>query len=268
MRHFLYSLLSIFTLLLFSISFAQEEGVMGRLYAGEGKSITLIPGEIFTTQLQLMNANEEVRKTDFKQLEGQEFAGHFYVISVGKAEANENNADVWQVSLTLALKHYFEKNNLLIAQVGTINFPLSFVGIDVENISVAGEEYYFANQFYRRDWMTLPILIIGSIVIVLLCFLIFKVTFALISKKRKMRELSNTRHQWIERLHQAAQREDWELLYSQREAWRSYISEERALQEFEHRLFEIQYQKEWSETQVEEMGSIWRRITASLGEGK
>lgn len=254
MRYLLLSLSILF--MFFSLS-AQE--MTGRLYIDEGKKVTLIPGDIFEVKLQIMNPSLPVQHFDFKTLLGQTFANHFYVVDVKAVGQNENNADVWQVDMKLVLKHYFDAHELIIANTGDINFPLSIQGISFENISEKNEKFVFAEQRYTsllEHWL----IICGAIAIVAAIVIPFAYFLNRLRKRKKESKLEQEkRAAWLKILSEANSREKWEELYRTREIWVGYLNEQGKATHFLALVESYQYQKEWTETQTDEVRSACPR---------
>ncbi len=245
--------------------YAADASMTARLYWGEDvRKTSIIPGDVFQTTLQIMNPSESAKTYDYKKLIGQNFADHFYVVNAVDSRQNENNADVWQVQLTLILKHYFPSDAPLIAAYGTVNFPLSLAGAQIENIQETEAEFYIADQKFSRVWSVFPLIALSLLLLAIAILGIWLAKKKYAKKKARLAE-KKKRDDWLEKIAQASTRVELESLYSQRECWLNYVKGEN-WQEFLSLIDRYQYRREWNNEIEESIKHALKQARSTGGE--
>lgn len=230
--------------------FAQAELNMRIISAEE---ITVSDGDIFSSTLQVYPVPEYFDSSQYKKMVGTKILNTLFVTSVGDAKRNENNADVIEMNVDLAVAKYLPERLFYNYQFNNILYKLSLKNIQFKELKddfdKNKQNFILKNQSYRSRKEIIEYFL--YILIITILVLAVAVTRVLLVRKKKRLLAQNSKNDliafWNDKFQQANQREDFELIYSKRKIWFDLIEVETPdILSFYAEVNKVQFKKEWS----------------------
>lgn len=249
-------------LFLFSLNIhAQEVNATLKPYSEETLSIK--EGDSFVAKFVVWPISFVEDGTFKTNYDNKKFLDFFHVSEVISEGFSENNSEAYEVQARLILTKFFNPQNILIWSFRGLNIPVKVMGLNPIPLQGRAQEFVVLNQEYSEavesNWKTWLMMLACLGVIV--GFFLRKRFLRL----RKIADFEKRKTEWANKFSQAESRSDYELLYSQRTEWESYIPVKTPeMLEFYNIINEHQYKKDWSDEIRREVSDTFDEIRTIL----
>ncbi len=200
--------------------------------------------------------------TQFKKLEKSVIFNALYVAQILSLEPSLNNADVIELKALFIVKTS-KPQNVFIFKYNEIPIEIKLEGVQIEELKNKIQDYYILNQSVNGSYF----------MIILVCILGVLVSIAVYKRKYLLELLiklkpdadKKARKRYDSLFRSANHRDDFELLYTEKEAWLKLLEiKTPSHNEFFKILNQYQYKKDWSNEDYNEVRTAFDVIRRSF----
>lgn len=229
-----------------------------------GNKEELVQAKPYHFEFQLYPAGEKpISELEGLVREGR-FLNHFYIFDIKERAFSPNNPDVFVVEGRLVLVDMFRKNQLLPLKIDEKEVYVEVRSGKPTELKSETDQIFFANlpPYSRLSFWQ-------KILYALIAFFALSALFAggrkLYLKIKKSKDRKLLRKRLLDTFQSAQSRDDFERLYRQRQSWIEYLGGKNPeTVTFLKDMEEVQYKKEWSEVELENIRKKTQEIQRTL----
>lgn len=207
------------------------ENINGSLTPATEQIISPHPGDIFDAVIRIWPFHEG-NIDQFRELEGKSWLNYFHVVKVDKVAPSKQNREVLEIEVTLVLKHSLGDAPFYIWSLNELNIPVKFNSIKRVEAKEKGDQngkkqFKLLEQPGSLEVGKGRILeySVVTVVLLLLGFLIWKLSGKIKIKLEKNRADRAKRDEWSTFFYKVRSREDFEYIYKLKEEWLPLLGE-------------------------------------------
>ena len=226
------------------------------------QEITLIKeGDLIEATLKFWPI-ESADLSQFKKLEKAILFNAFYLAQIISLDVSPNNADVVELKAIFIVKSS-KPQSLFVFKYNETPIELRIENLKIQELKEKSQDYIILNQPLSKSYLSIVVLVFIVLLVILLFFK--RMAIKEFFKKIKKDDVLKSKKRYDELFRTANKREDFELLYKEKEIWlKLLLSTAPAHNEFFKVLNQVQFKKDWSNEDYAEVRSAFDVIRRSF----